>query len=327
MGAGGGATGTTTIQESPLPDYPWMNNAVQEYLTRANLLSVNLYAPYTGITYAPRNVNESSGITAMATRAMNHHQIITDGLALIDDELTNEMFNINPKSDDAYAKRKDVLMQIFNEETLPRIDYEALIAGAFGSSGHHVMQSIATEKLVETLARTSDDIYMTDYDREREKRMLATGHTITYGTEDVFDAEFLRQAGLYNREYWQGFYTDQYNRWKANQINQIRNNEILGNAIRAMVGAQVSEIKPYYLPSPISQVAGIAMTGLSVYSQLAKKDKQASDTGAGAGAGTPADLADQNQTISSMGETSQISSFTGGIPTGAAVPEGISAAG
>lgn len=270
---GGGGSGSQAVQESPLPDYAAAK--VQTYLYEANLLSASAYTAYTGTTYAPRNSNETDGIAAIAARATAGHPIISGAETLLQDILDGHKFNTNPKLANYFAARKEKAIFDFKTRTLPGINRAALLSGNWGSSGHHILQAKAVDELVEKLINIAEEIFGGDYNDEREYQFAAAGRAMSYGMETAKDMDILKQAGLYEREYQQGAIDDRFKRWKEVELYKVKRLEILGNAIRAMVGAQVVSTVPLYRPSDWSKIAAIAATGVSIYATMytgTKKD-------------------------------------------------------
>lgn len=295
MGGGGGGA-STTVSQNPIPDYA--QPFVQNYLRRANDLASDnggLWPDYPGDTYASQNTNETDGIAALALRARRHvsiagAQIPGKGETLLRSELDGDYLNNNPKMVEAYNKRRDQLLQEFRRTTLPNLHRSFAMMGRYGGVSHHIVQHIEAERLAQALADLSIEIFGENYSQERERRISAWGYGITYGTEDLKDADFLRQAGLYEREYTQGLYTTNYQLWKAEQVAGAERLQILTNAVRAMVGSISTETRPFFQPGTMSQLAGLALSGLSMYSMLYGKESNAEKMAA-AGLG----ISSQNQ--------------------------------
>lgn len=262
----GGGGGSNTVNENPLPAYA--QPYVQNFLTRSNALSVSGYLPYTGDTYATRNADEEDGITALATRATNHHVIITRAETLLRNSLDGLKIGVNPKIDTLFERKKEELIQEFEEETIPNLSRNALAVEGWGGGSHHILQARAAESLTKKIADLIVELYGEDYFQEKEKRIASLGYGIRYGTEDVNDAEILRQAGLFNREYTQGLYDDTYKTWKDEEVASVKRLELLGNAIRSLVGSQTTAVTPLHRPNNMAQVAGLAMAGLSLYASF-----------------------------------------------------------
>ena len=267
-------SGANTVTTKLLPDFA--EGSVKRYVTRAwNMANpktdkYNIDALKALSTYAEWNSDEQEGIEALATRADEGSSIVQKGKDLLEDIFDGAKLNANTKQDDAYTTKADILKQQLTEEILPSYESEALSIGMLGSSGHNVLQAKAAEKALAELTNISKNIYFDDYETARNLQENALGHGIVYGGESIRDAELLRQAGLYIREYNQGDLEDNYRRWLAEQVHAITKLEILGNAIRATVGSSVTKTEPYFVPKPISQLAGMAMAGASLFASFYK---------------------------------------------------------
>lgn len=78
----------------------------------------------------------------------------------------------------------------------------------------------------------------------------------------------LRQAGMYAREYSQGSLQDVWEQHNEAQILPIRNLDIAGNATKTILSTTRTSATTYYGPSKLSQIAGLAVAGLSLYSMF-----------------------------------------------------------
>lgn len=262
-----GSGANVITEKSPLPDYsrPYVEKYVNKAFDLANPNEKGSYKiDYKEETYAIWDDNEQDGIANLATRARNGDDKVRPakkGKALVEEIIEGKKLNTNPKLSDLYDKQSDSIIQEFEEETLPAIENEALMLGMFGSSGHHIRQAKEAEKVLTKLINTSENIYYDDYETARDIQENSLGHGIVYGHESTRDWELLRQAGLYEREYEQGKLENTFKIWKAEQEHSVRKLEILGNAIRGLVGSHVTKTEPFYVPSPLSQIAGLALSG------------------------------------------------------------------
>ena len=236
------------------------------------------------VTYAPQDANELEGISRLKTRATGGDTLVAKGETHLRDTYDGLKLTNNTKIDAFWARRKEEILQEFEEEILPRIDSAANLNGMYGSSSHHVMQAKAAEAAMKLLAETAYEVYGKNYFAERAIQQAALGLGIEYGTQDLKDAELLRQVGLYKREYSQGQREDKYKRAMANIDLEIRRLETLGNAIRTVMGGHVTRTEPFFYPSKFGEIAGIALAGISLAGSIYGAGPPA-QPGAPAGAG------------------------------------------
>lgn len=269
MGGGGGSN--TNIQESPLPD--WAADEVKLYLERAYALSIEPYVVYPGVIYSGRTYAETQGIELVELRGRNGSPLSLNGRDLLERILKGEKLETNVTNGsldalvDATVAR---LLREFKEGPMAIIDQRAIIGNYYGGSGHMFLLVKEADKVAKDLQKLIIDIYGEDYFRARGDQSHAMEQAIPFGTEDVRDFEMIRMAGLYKREYEQGRLDAFYKAWLDGQESYVKKLNILGNAIKAMMGAQVSKTEPNYQPSPMSQIAGLAIAGMGAISGIMK---------------------------------------------------------
>ena len=265
MGGGGGSS-HQAVTTNLLPDYA--QPYVEAYLTKMTELSNLGYATYPGATYAEQNTNELDGITALATRGRNGSPLITKGKLLLQNVLDGLKFNINPKIDTAYSKKAESIVKEFEEDTLPRLNQRFNLTNNFASDSHHWAQSKAAESVMAKLQEFGMDSYFKDYLSERLLQINSLFDARQYGEQEVTDAEILRSAGELDREWQQGKLEDIYKKWRDEIERITKRLEILGNGVRSLVGAHVEETSPFYRPSAISQIAGLALAGAGMFAMV-----------------------------------------------------------
>lgn len=259
--SGGGGGAVNTIDENPLPD--WARTSVENYLTEANNISTATPPVYSGATYAVRNQNEIDGIAALATRADDGSAAVNLGITLLVNTLQGDHLTGYPQKDAEWTVRADEAYDDFIYITLPAIAVAANNSGGFGGSGHQKRKIAAARKLFNALAAHAYEIYGADYFTERGYMTDAIVQAESYAEGSIADIETLRLSGLFEREYQQGLLEDVYRLWIDEQTNTILKLDVMGNAIRAMVGSSVEKNIPYYRPSEMAEIAGIALVGAS----------------------------------------------------------------
>jgi hypothetical protein len=222
--------------------------------------SLVVAAHFSGLTYAARTADETGALTSLETRATAGSVLTGYGQTLIQNMLGGSRLSIHATQDAAFGKIKDQIVQDFKEEVLPRLKYQMNQLGRFGGSVHHVLQAKAADEVMKKLIQVANSIYADVYSRERALQLSAVSLGIDYGTQDVKDAELLRGVGMLHREFEQGQMDDAYKRWHDTITRSHRSVEVLGNAVRTMIGSFYERKTSYYLPSKMSQAAGLALT-------------------------------------------------------------------
>jgi hypothetical protein len=249
-----------------IPTYiPGFQDWTVEYLTNAASLSMSNFTAYPSLTYAAQDANETDGIAAVATRGRFGSTIELDGKALLRNLYDGLKINSNSKIAAFYAAQIEELLQQFDEEVLPQIRSNYVLA--WGGSEHNVAEAKASEKMMGKINEIAKMFY-DDYVHERSLQQQAMAHATPYGLQCIRDMEMLRQAGTYVKEYLQKGYENDWEKWNDEMVLPIRNLDILGNAVRTILSTYRQTSVKYYRPPMIAQIAGIAIAGLSLYSMF-----------------------------------------------------------
>jgi len=217
------------------------------------------YTPYEGKTYAQQNQNEIDGIAALARRGRDGNANVKKVEQHISDAIDGDYLEGSPNFNIMLSKVSDKVGGTFLDEIKPLLGGSVLL-----------MSDIADENKAITLSETLPQRYINrasarlkaaNYAEERNLQDTAVGLGIPAMDEGVFDIETLRIAGVYAREWKQGDLEDKYRIWYEQQVAKIRRLEILGNAIRTMVGTQQTITTPYYRPSKAIGTIGGAIQG------------------------------------------------------------------
>jgi hypothetical protein len=263
MSGGGSGGGNSVVYTNLLPTYiPGVQAKVEEWMTAANALSSSNFSAYTDPTYAAQDTNETDGIAAVATRGRYGSTIELDGKAHLRNLYDGLKLNVNTKIASFYAAQIAELIQSFDEEVLPAIRRNYVLA--WGGSEHNVAEAIAAEKMMGKINEIAKMFY-DDYVHERALMQQGMAHATPYGLQCIRDMEMLRQAGVYAREFDQGYKMDAWERYNEAAILPVRNLDILGNAVRTIMSTSRTATSKYYKPPVWSQIAGVAITGLSLY--------------------------------------------------------------
>jgi|GEM_PF-2064131 len=261
---GGGSESTDMVSYTNLiPTYiTGMQGWVEAYLAEAMSLSASHYTTYTGTTYAVQNADETDGIAALALRGSGGAAIETDGKTYLKDLYDGLKINTNSKIAAYYAKKIEALLEEFDDSIMPMIQHQHVFS--FGGSDHNVAEALASKLMMAKISETAKMFYE-DYIQERRLMHEGVAHATPYGLQCVRDGEMLRQAGIFEREYAQGALTDAWEKWNEDEILPIRNLDIAGNAIRTVLSTYRQTSTKFYGPSTAATIAGVAMTGLSLY--------------------------------------------------------------
>lgn len=254
----GSGSSTTVIRNLPT----WAEESARTYLRRARrLFNENKDAEYTGSIYAKQTQDEIDAINALAERGRSGDPLVTTGI----DYTKNVLYGSLLDGNDADF-RKAVSNVIDNVKNTYRDELEPFLAGdspyLMGDDKEHLALSLVAVQPLYDGAETT--LYSRNYHNERSRQNRVLSHAIELGYQSVADAELLRAAGLYAREYEQGSLDAEYRKWFDARINEVRSLEILGNAVRSLVGAEKTISTPNYKPSAMGGMMGGAMSGAAM---------------------------------------------------------------
>lgn len=254
MGGSKGSSSTTVMKN--LPTYA--EGYVKSFIERAADLSNTALQSYADLTYAAQNADETDAITKLAARGRNGNQTIARGVSHVEGVLDGDyLLGTKPEFLTALDKALSKPAATFNNDIKPKIGSTILLM----TSTENLAQKMVENTTSRYGGRASAMMYLKNYEAERKMQIIGLDHGIEFASQSAKDAEVLRLAGLYVREYLQGKYEDVYKKWYEDQIKAVRRLELLGNAIRALVGTQEATTAPVYRPNSMVAAAGGAMTG------------------------------------------------------------------
>jgi len=291
-GGGGGSTDVVSYTNL-LPTYiPGIQTWATEYLSEAvsKAAAPGNFTEYTDPTYAAQDANELAGITALALRGFSGAAIEAYGKDYLRDLYDGLKINTNSKIAAFYVKRIEALLEEFDESVMPIIQHQHVFA--FGGSDHNVAEARAAKIMMAKINEIAKMFY-DDYLIERQLQHQGMAHATPYGLQCIRDGEMLRQAGAYEREYAQGALQDAWDHYNEVLILPVRNLDIAGNSIKTILSTSRTQTTQYHKPSTLSQIAGFAIAGLSLYSMYSGTSmnpytKNLSVSAAGAQAGAKA---------------------------------------
>jgi hypothetical protein len=262
---GGGGSGDSVTFTNMIPTYiTGFQGWVEAYLTEAMgmMQSPGNFTAYGGETYAQQDANELAGIAALALRGSTGAVIEANGKAYLRDLYDGLKINVNPKVAAYYQAKIDALLEEFDDQVMPQIQSQFVFA--YGGSDHNVAEARAAKMMMHKIIELAKAFY-DDYVKERSFQHQGLAHATPYGLQCIRDGEMLRQAGAYEREYAQANYNDAWSVWSEAQIIPIRNLDIAGNAIKTILSTTRSQTTQYHKPSTMTQIAGLAVAGMSLY--------------------------------------------------------------
>ncbi len=265
----GGSSGSSTTTVKKLPDYA--EPYVQSFLERAYALCLETFIPYwdpsngSPPTYAAQTADETQAITGLATRGRNGNTTITKGITLLESIIDGDQLpGTDAEFQAALTLFHDTFANAVTNEVIPTLGGTLYYVGDL--SAENLAQTLTAEFVAAYSSRSQKAMTARNYKRARTDQLRILSMGVEYAAQPYADADMLRTAGLQQREYDQGALDDLYKRWFEEQIGPINKLEILGNAIRAMVGTQYKTTSPLYKPSQVvAMVGGGVAMGVAGY--------------------------------------------------------------
>jgi hypothetical protein len=258
MSGGGGGGGTSTQSVRSVPD--WAIPHVQAYFEAAyTLWQTNQLTVYTGDVTAAQNQDEVDGIAGLANRGRYGDQVISKAIAY-EDDVINGGYLQGTKADFLAA----LALATGNSTTdfasvNSRIGRKPLFVGDPDSA--FLAQTFVAGTPAIYNARMSALIYADNFRKERDIQNHGLAYGVEMGKHAAINAEALRRAGLYAREYLQGTYEISHKKFVEGQEISVANLEIFGNVIRALTGSQQTTTTQTDGGSKFMRVAGGVMAG------------------------------------------------------------------
>jgi hypothetical protein len=223
---------------------------------------------YSGPIFAAQNQDEIDGIAGLATRGRYGDQVITKGIAYLDDVINSGQLA------GTKAPFLAALASVTDNSTADwasvysRIGRKAYYVGDTDST--YLAQRLTTTprygSTVDTIpeiynARIEAKIYDDNFRKERSIQDHALGYGVEMGKHAAIDAETLRRAGLYQREYVQAGYVLSHKLFLEEQELAVVNLEIFGNCLRALTGSQQTTTETLAGANKITAAVGMGVVG------------------------------------------------------------------
>ena len=214
---------------------------------------------YSGPIFAAQNQDEIDGIAGLATRGRYGDQVITKAIAYEDDVINGGHLG------GTKAELVAALASVTGQSTASF----ASVTSRIGRKPYYVGDSDSTF-LAQTLttgipalynARISAAIHADHFHKERDIQDHALGYGVEMGKHAAIDAETLRRAGLYQREYVQYGYVLSHKLFIEDMEMNVVNLEVFGNCLRALTGSQQTTTQEYSGGNKMTAAVGMGMAG------------------------------------------------------------------
>lgn len=268
-GSSGGGTTTTTIRTVP----DWAIPYVTAYWDQAYALwQADTLAVYSGDITAAQNQDEVDGIAGLATRGRYGDQVITKAIAY-ENDVINGGFLAGEK--DAFLAASSLVSDnaraSFWADVYTKIGRKPMKVGDTDTSflAQRLVNSYRYGGPVDTVpdiytARMTALIAADNWRKERDIQDHGLAYGVEMGKHAAIDAEALRRAGLYQRQYLQGTYELSHRLYVEGQEIAVANLELMGQAIRALTGSQQTTTQQNESGSKVMGAVGGAIGGAMI---------------------------------------------------------------
>ncbi len=219
------------------------------------------FAAYGGTIIAPQNANELAGIAALAAHGTGGNLTVDGAYDLADDIISEANLTGLPAPIKSKINLKgaaaDAAILLLIGKSSSFLGTDPLLALTLtASSGTTIRNRL--------LARLEN----INYHNERASMDSALGMGPELAKQAVTDAETLRKAGFFGREYLQYTYELTNKLFTEGQEINIYKLEIFGNALRALTGSMSTSTQDMNSASGLMQAVGLASTAVGIYSAL-----------------------------------------------------------
>jgi hypothetical protein len=226
-------------------------------------IAVTNFAVYGGTIIAPQNSTELAALAALAARGTSGNLTVTGAYNLADDIITEDKLSGLPSA----------LLTTMNAAGVAAyISARALIGkkSSFLDSAMPLAQTLTSTTGATYLARLMNRLEHNNYRSERVSQDSAIGIGPELAKQAVTDAETLRKAGLYAREYLQSTYELTHKLFIEGQEIEIFKLEIFGNCLRALTGSMSTTSQDVHNTSGLMQAVGVASSVAGLYNALSQ---------------------------------------------------------
>lgn len=264
-GGGGGGGESTTKMEPADEVKPYL----APYLNQASQVANQPYETYQGQRIANLTPEQYMGAGLTSAQALNGFQGQNDAFSNYAATMRGDFMNpdSNPWLAANAQKAMGDITNAYRSGTKPQTDAAASRAGAFGGSAWQQMVGNNERTLGDSLGNAANQFYGQNYMNERNNQMQGLGMLPQMQNVGYTDAAKLMGVGDNFRQYQQDLLNTNYSDWQEAQNYPTRQLDIMGNALRATMGAGGSTTTSQsggYKPSPFAGALGGGMAGYAM---------------------------------------------------------------
>jgi len=265
--SGGGGDSTSTVKNEPAAAVlPYLD----PFMQRASSLSSTAYAPYQGQQIANLDPSQLMGNALTTNQALGGFQ----GQGDVSNFYQNLMQGVygDPATNPYLQKNADYAMQgmsnAYSTGTAAQNDANFARNGAFGGSAWDQATQNNQKTFADSLGAAANNFYGQNYAQNMQNMMAGLGQAGNMQQLGYNDANALTHVGDQNRQYAQDVLNQGQANYNQAQQYPYQQLDVLGNAIRATMGAGSSSSSTNstqgYKPSPFAGALGGGIAGAGI---------------------------------------------------------------
>ncbi|TEA78638.1 hypothetical protein [Allopusillimonas ginsengisoli] len=315
MAGGGGPKNVTQTTKQEVS--PQLAPYLAPFMQQASSVAMRPYESYGGDRIAGFTPDQQAGFQMARDQAQLGQKGIAGAMGGLNDTISGQYLNRDPGTnallgmDNPYLQsaidsaQGDVKRQ-FENSVFNNTDATMARAGAFGGSAWQQAQSENARQMSNELGRVSNDMRMADYglqaqlgesdlnrrqgafDSERGRQLAAAGMMPGLNAAGYQNSQALLGIGGAQQAMNQGGLDVKYNDWLNKQNYPNQQLDVMGNAIRTLMGGGGTQTSTAPNPNQTNSIAGAlggALGGASLGGSLFPAAAGATPWGAGIGAG------------------------------------------
>jgi hypothetical protein len=265
-GGGSGGGGTTVSKVEPASE---VKPYLAPYLNQASQVANTPYETYQGQRIAGLTPEQYMGAGLTSAQALNGFQGQNDAFSNYAATMRGDFMNpdSNPWLAANAQKAMGDISSAYRSGTKPTTDAAFSRSGAFGGSAWRDSVANNERQLGDALGNAANQFYGQNYLNERNNQMQGLGMLPTLQNVGYTDAQKLTGVGDAFRQYQQDLLNTQYSDWQEAQNYPYKQLDVMGNALRATMGAGGSTTQSQsggYKPSSFASALGGGAAGYAM---------------------------------------------------------------
>lgn len=265
-GGGSGGGGTTVSKMEPASE---VKPYLAPYLNQANQVANTPYETYQGQRIAGLTPEQYMGAGLTSAQALNGFEGQNDAFSNYAATMRGDFMNpdSNPWLAANAQKAMGDISSAYRSGTKPTTDAAFSRSGAFGGSAWRDSVANNQRQLGDALGNAANQFYGQNYLNERNNQMQGLGMLPTLQNVGYTDSQKLTGVGDAFRQYQQDLLNTQYSDWQEAQNYPYKQLDVMGNALRATMGAGGSTTTSQsggYKPSSFASALGGGAAGYAM---------------------------------------------------------------